>query len=428
MRQTATVLLGLSLTVLLARTLGPHGNGLFALAILIPTLLATFFNLGIGSANVYFVGTGLVSVALARKVSVRVGAVASVAGLAVAFGVFQFGASARVSGLTEVELAIALVCFPLALFLQLLTSLLQAEGDFRRFNRVLLLGPTTTLGLVATAAVLIQLNVTLALIAYALGLLASVAIGWLAREQQEHDPLNAEHPSLPEGTYLRRALGYGWKAQLSNFLTLLMYRVDLLFVGHFLSPTSVGIYAVAAQIAERLWMPSQAVSTVLLPRLAQLHGSEDVRTRLTPVIARWTFALSAFAAVLLAIVAGPLVQVTLGDRFDSALLPLLLMLPGIAFAGAARVLASDLAARGRPELTLYVTAGALTANVVLNLLLIPAMGVPGAAVAASLTYILDTLLFAWLYARVAGTRVRDSLVVRREDLSLLISKRNAGKA
>lgn len=42
--------------LIIARELGAEGNGIYAIAILMPTMMTNFFNLGIGQATIYFVG------------------------------------------------------------------------------------------------------------------------------------------------------------------------------------------------------------------------------------------------------------------------------------------------------------------------------------------------------------------------------------
>ncbi len=50
--------IGIASSVVLARVLGPEGRGIYALAALLPSLIVTFGNLGIGSATVYYVARG----------------------------------------------------------------------------------------------------------------------------------------------------------------------------------------------------------------------------------------------------------------------------------------------------------------------------------------------------------------------------------
>ena len=43
-------------TIIVARVLGPQGKGVYSLAILLPSLLITFTNIGIGQASVFYIG------------------------------------------------------------------------------------------------------------------------------------------------------------------------------------------------------------------------------------------------------------------------------------------------------------------------------------------------------------------------------------
>src|SRR4051812_35007691 len=55
-RQISAILLGLLSSIIIARMLGSNGNGQYNLIILVPTMLFSFLNLGIGSSSVYFIG------------------------------------------------------------------------------------------------------------------------------------------------------------------------------------------------------------------------------------------------------------------------------------------------------------------------------------------------------------------------------------
>ena len=58
-RQIFTALIGLLLVVLVARFYGPEGNGVFAVALLLPSTLIQILNLGLPSSNVFFLGKNL---------------------------------------------------------------------------------------------------------------------------------------------------------------------------------------------------------------------------------------------------------------------------------------------------------------------------------------------------------------------------------
>ena len=50
------LLIGLGSSVIIARVLGPRGNGIYSLAILLPALLVIFGNFGIGQSSIFYVG------------------------------------------------------------------------------------------------------------------------------------------------------------------------------------------------------------------------------------------------------------------------------------------------------------------------------------------------------------------------------------
>src|SRR3990167_8067384 len=47
---------GIVVSIIIARTLGPEGKGIYSLLLLAPTLLVTFGNFGLNVSNVYFYG------------------------------------------------------------------------------------------------------------------------------------------------------------------------------------------------------------------------------------------------------------------------------------------------------------------------------------------------------------------------------------
>ena len=55
--QIIGIVMGIVTAVAIARVLGPFGKGSYSLIILVPTLLVSLGNLGIGIANVYFCGS-----------------------------------------------------------------------------------------------------------------------------------------------------------------------------------------------------------------------------------------------------------------------------------------------------------------------------------------------------------------------------------
>lgn len=415
LRHIGKLVLGLGLFVLLARVLGPEGNGEYSVAILVPTLLSTFLNLGIPPANVYYVGREDVSVRTAMWTSLILWAGLSVAGLLVGILIVVFRAEQWFPSVPPLLLWITLFSFPAVLLEKLFLGLLQSVQDFERYNVAMLVAPTVTL---AAAVVLVwgMNSGTLgAIFAFGGGYLVGATVaGFNVRPHLEEEQEDEEWRS-----YVRTCIGYGWKAHLSNVLAFVNYRADLYLVNYFVSPAAAGIYVIAIRVAERMWILSKAVSTVILPRLAEMHGDEEKRKYLTPLISRWVLIVSIGACVGLGLIADPAIPWVFGQEYAEAVDVLYWFLPGIIIGSVARILANDIAARGHPELNLYTSFATVSANVVANVILIPEMGVTGGAIATTFAYSLNGGLKVWLYTYLSGNRWWASFLVSSEDWRLL---------
>ncbi|HSV92850.1 MAG TPA: polysaccharide biosynthesis C-terminal domain-containing protein, partial [Desulfobacterales bacterium] len=187
-----------------------------------------------------------------------------------------------------------------------------------------------------------------------------------------------------------------------------------------LGPALVGVYFVAVQVAERLWLPSKVISTVLLPRMAELHAHADTR-ELTPLMSRLVLWGTVAACLAVAVIAAPALRLLFGHEFLGAVQPLLWLLPGIALAGGSRIVANDFAARGRPEWNSWLSVVTLVVNVAGNVALIPRYGITGAAVATTIAYTVNTVARMFIYTRVAGVPWHEQVFLRRSDLRLVAS-------
>jgi O-antigen/teichoic acid export membrane protein len=231
--------------------------------------------------------------------------------------------------------------------------------------------------------------------------------------------IKADSASVSSNVPIKQTLSYGWKAHLSNILAFINYKADVFLANFFLGPAAVGVYVIAVTLAEKLWLMSQAVSTVLLPRLAQLNTDEAKRKELTPLITRWVLLATLIAALMLASLAHWLIIWIFGANYASALIPLWILLPGIVFLAGSRVLANDIAARGRAELNLYGSIIVVAINVMGNFLLIPAYGLAGAAASTTLAYSVDLIIRLWMYGWFTENRWADSLFVRVSDVVMI---------
>jgi O-antigen/teichoic acid export membrane protein len=414
-RQLAAALFGLATTAVIARIYGPEGNGKLAIALLLPTLLATILNLGLSPANVYFLAARLTGIRSLMAVNLRVYCLIATLGVLIGVGLLRWRGSEYFNGVDMEILWIALAMFPLSLLNGQLISFFQGLQQFRAFNILAIIQPFTVflmiLCLVVSGNTELKYLVATQIIGQALVL--SFVIRWLFPLMKT--PGEGQMPSIKASQLLK----YGYKAHLGNIISFINYKADVYLANYFLGPVQVGMYVIAVALAEKLWFLSQAVSTVLLPRLSELSADENKRKALTPLMSRWVLFASVCGGVILALIASSLIDVVFGAQYRDSVMPLYVLLPGIIVMSSSRVLANDIAARGRPEINMFISLINVGLNVLLNVVFIPYYGLVGAALATTISYMVDLLLRLFAYQLFTGIRWVELLLINKKDLFII---------
>ncbi len=169
---------------------------------------------------------------------------------------------------------------------------------------------------------------------------------------------------------------------------------DTILISYFMTETDVGIYRVALQLTSVATFVTLALHTTLYPKVSYWGKQHDLSSVEGALARAFTYSL----LLAVPVVAGGWI---LGER-------LLYFFYGAVFATGAEALAilllvqvahvfmylqtMCLNALDRPQDSFRVTAVAVTANVVLNILLIPAYGIVGASLATLVTMVLNATL------------------------------------
>jgi O-antigen/teichoic acid export membrane protein len=111
-----------------------------------------------------------------------------------------------------------------------------------------------------------------------------------------------------------------------------------------------------------------------------------------------------------------MIAIVFGPEYRPARPALLWLLPGLVAIAVGRVMANDVAARGRPGLNLVGSLLGLAVNVTINLLLIPAWGITGAALSSSMSYIIIVAVVLISYSKLSGNAWWTLFVIRSGDI------------
>ncbi|MFC1912772.1 flippase [Chloroflexota bacterium] len=406
------LLLGIPTSIIIARVLGPHGKGIYTLVTLVPSLLLQLGNIGLASANTYFVGRKRFSLADITSNSLVFGLAAS-ALLAILFLIaYQFFLYPFFTDVKPLFLYLILLGLPFSFIYIYFLHILLAKLKVKEYNSLRIL--QTLLMLIGVALLLLFFNgeiFSLILLSLFISGIAFGIVYFLVNRMTKVE-------FLLKTNILKESLKYGVKVHLSNIFTFLNYRLDMLLVSYFIGATQVGFYSLAVGIAEMVWFIQSAVKTIIFPVVASADPSKS--SEIAAEASRHTLFLSLLACLGLGIIAKWAIEVVYGSEFLPSYMPLLILLPGIIAVSVGAVAAAYLAGVGKPIFATYASLVSMGVNVGLNLIFIPKWGTTGAALATSISYTLVSFILIFYFSNSSGVKLKDILLVRLGDIKLYL--------
>jgi len=290
--------------------------------------------------------------------------------------------------LRGVDSTLAVIVFfsiPVGVLLDYQIAMLVGEERFRVRAGIALTAQVA--GLAGFAALLLfGRNAAAALRGNLLGTLAGavIAAAILKRSFRSFWRLGAARENLLP------TLSYAMRGQFGNVASFFNYRLDVFIANYFLGATQVGLYALGVAISEALWQIPAAAALALFPRTARTvdRGAAEF----TCLIMRQVFVIAAAGAITIGIGSWLFLPLVFGERFRPSIAIVWLLLPGTLALSLGRVSASDLAGRGKSGYSSVFSITALVVTVVLDLILIPRVGIRGAALASSAAYCTNAVL------------------------------------
>jgi O-antigen/teichoic acid export membrane protein len=374
----------------IARELGPSGQGTFAVAYSLTLLLTQVGSLGVATANPYFAArnSALLPRIVGNTLWLTVGLGLTLVAVGAAVKLVVPGALA---GLGWPALAVTLAGIPGALATLFLQSVLLGEGRMIAYNAVEAGQAALTLVAVVAGFVLFDVRVigALALIGAGRYVASAVYLLLLARDTRVLAKLDLG--------LAREMLAYGFRVYVAIALSFLVIRFDLLLVNGYLGRHEAGLYSVAATLADGMFVVPMVIGLNLFPRVARgdpTQASAEV-FRAVAVL----YGLLCLATVPLA---GPAIRTFFGADFSEATSLYYWLVPGIYAFGMLTILSSHFAGRGFPRRAMVIWIVGLALNIVLNVVFLPGRGAWVASLTSSITYVVLLALHMWLFAQEAG--------------------------
>ncbi|NLG93365.1 MAG: oligosaccharide flippase family protein [Clostridiales bacterium] len=210
---------------------------------------------------------------------------------------------------------------------------------------------------------------------------------------------------------------YSLKSHVSNILTYLnTYAANFIVKGYY-KVAALGVYSFASTLMEQVWLLPNAVSMVIMSRIAGMKAQED-KVKLTLMSCKIVAYITFVCAFLLTVVAQVFVPI-LFPKYVEAVPALRILIVGSIFITYAKVLANSIAAYGKPELNIIATAIGVAFNIVLSFLLIPGLGINGAALSTSVSLTAQGITSIVIFCRFTQTSFYKLLFPSKEEIAIV---------
>lgn len=203
-----------------------------------------------------------------------------------------------------------------------------------------------------------------------------------------------ERPDFSNFTQnLKQLVRVGTVAQFSNIITFLNYRLGYYFLQTWAGLEAVGVFSVAVTLSEAIWMVGRSLATVQYAKLVNTENTDEAKT-LTKQLAKLSFTVTTLAVLVLILFPAEGLKLIFGKEFGPVKPVIYVLATGVIATGTGMIFSHYFAGRGRYQENNRAALFGLLFTVPGCWFLIPQLGILGAGLASTLSYV---AAFAYLY-------------------------------
>lgn len=221
--------------------------------------------------------------------------------------------------------------------------------------------------------------------------------------------------SMPTFKAMAQYLRYSIPVAISSLAGNVSSRVDRLLIGYFLGPAPVGVYSIAYQLGVAITVYVYPIRTVFFPELSSLieRGEQAEITSILNKGLRYFLIIAVPTIAGLYITSDQLIKILMGasEQVPSSALIATIAI-GLTFHGIDQIFVTALNAYKRTGVVSVIRSTAAVLNITLNIMVIPILGVLGAAYTTVLTYIFTFIITYVLLKQHTGITFQYKSILR----------------
>jgi len=216
---------------------------------------------------------------------------------------------------------------------------------------------------------------------------------------------------------------FGSRLMGANSINLIQNQADSLLIGYFLTASDLGYYTAAISLSRFFWRVPQSIQTVSYPTTSEYwaKGKYDSLNKMIDKSMKYSAYILLPMGLAIWFFARDIITFLFGYDFLPAVLPLQILLIGMVINGiTARPIGGFFPGIGRPGLSLIIVSISSTVNILLNVLLIPPLGITGAAIATTISFITISALGLFFIAKTPNIRLDFKWLIKISGICLIL--------
>ena len=214
--------------------------------------------------------------------------------------------------------------------------------------------------------------------------------------------------------WMPKLIQFGFFPMLSLLMTTLNYRIDILMLNGRVEDAAIGIYSVGIQLAEGIWLIPDAIKGVMVSNIAK---GKDVRE--TAYVIRICNSACILIVLGIVVLGKPFINLVFGSEYEGAYQITLILLIGVFSMIYYKMIGAYNIAMGRQRINFILLSIGVCSNVIINLFLIPILGIYGAGIASVISYSICSLLFIIYFIHTTNISISDMLFINGSDYKKL---------
>ncbi|HRY32745.1 MAG TPA: polysaccharide biosynthesis C-terminal domain-containing protein [Bacteroidales bacterium] len=215
---------------------------------------------------------------------------------------------------------------------------------------------------------------------------------------------------------IREIFRLGSMVQIAYIIQMMNYRLSYFIINEFIGRAGVGLFHLGNQLAEGTWVVGKSMAIVQYSRISNTSDLEYAR-RFTLRLLKLTFLATLLIIIVLLLLPASFFAL-FGKEFTGTHAIILSLAVGILANGSGMMFSHYFAGRGKPHINTVGSSVGLVFTLILGFWLIPAYGIIGAGITASVSYSFIFVYELMMFIRIAKPSLKE-FMFSRDDYRML---------